>query len=326
MPPGLVSCESLGKPICNPTSVFLSVVSKFCHTRSKTSSSQITAKYFAARCNLRTLQADDVSKQELLIAAQKIGVSPRQFERWRKAGLIPAPRLERFGRGKGTTAFYPSSTIGLLEAIAKAHSIDLRLDYVAVRVWLSGLDIPENSFGPILHRVNKNWLVSSKPRNKRQQVESLLEQMNSSSEELHAARETVFTLATGASMSDAFAMQAFIEFVFPNRNSVEGFERHVAEPLKQAVNSKVLSSRSIESSLHAVTLSEQRQLRNDLFRILSTFGQLLNIPEMSTDQTAILDRSINVRQIANLSLICLHLRKSHLIDDMVFEAGSIEPN
>lgn len=66
-------------------------------------------------------------------------VTERRLKRWRDEGLVPSPRKEGLGRGRGTTAYYPSGTGDLVRAIAKELESGPRsLSRVALALWFRG--------------------------------------------------------------------------------------------------------------------------------------------------------------------------------------------
>jgi hypothetical protein len=81
--------------------------------------------------------SDEVSTDELLRSARQAGVdvSEAQLARWHRAGLIPRPRVQRLGRGKGTRSLYPSGTAERLIRVAQIHQQEHRLAQTAWRLW-----------------------------------------------------------------------------------------------------------------------------------------------------------------------------------------------
>jgi hypothetical protein len=88
-----------------------------------------------------------LSRDELisLCASAGYAVTPRQLERWRKADLLPRPRREHLGKGKGTRSRYPEGTAPQLLALCELHfsgGPGRRLDELRVALWLKGFSIP----------------------------------------------------------------------------------------------------------------------------------------------------------------------------------------
>lgn len=86
------------------------------------------------------------NKQELieLLRAEHYEVTPSQFDRWRRGGLLPSPEIRSLGRGKGTGSFYPLRTREQLLRLCEIHLAEggkKRLPYIAWQLWWEGYDI-----------------------------------------------------------------------------------------------------------------------------------------------------------------------------------------
>ncbi len=64
----------------------------------------------------------DRTKGELLKLAATLGISERQFDRWRNAGLLPVPiEVRKLGHAIGSEAVYPSITARQLRRLREFH-------------------------------------------------------------------------------------------------------------------------------------------------------------------------------------------------------------
>ena len=99
------------------------------------------------------------TKAELLKLAKRLGASEPEFDRWRRAGLLPRPcEIKRLGRGRGSEAIYPAHTAAQLRRLCQLHFGDKgvkrerRLRYLAWKLWWEGKDIPVSRVREFLMR------------------------------------------------------------------------------------------------------------------------------------------------------------------------------
>jgi hypothetical protein len=86
------------------------------------------------------LSRTEVDESELLAGAARAGerVSAHQLKRWRRAGLIPRPRVAHAKGVRGSTALYPAWSIEQLIAVARLHRTVRGLAELVVAVWWEG--------------------------------------------------------------------------------------------------------------------------------------------------------------------------------------------
>ena len=82
----------------------------------------------------------EVDQRELLAGAARAGeqVSAHQLKRWRRAGLIPRPRVVHKEGVRGSRALYPAWAVEQLIAVARLHHTVRGLSELAVAVWWEG--------------------------------------------------------------------------------------------------------------------------------------------------------------------------------------------
>ncbi len=92
---------------------------------------------------------DGHTKRELLELGRQLGASEKQFDRWRRAQLLPPPISHRsLGRGKGSVSIYPPGTSKQLRRLCELHCApslikkERRLLFLAWKLWWEGYDIP----------------------------------------------------------------------------------------------------------------------------------------------------------------------------------------
>jgi hypothetical protein len=68
-------------------------------------------------------------------------VSVAQLARWRRAGLLPRPRQQSLGRGRGTASVYPAGTTAQLVALCQMRAEERRLDRLAFWLWWDGFAV-----------------------------------------------------------------------------------------------------------------------------------------------------------------------------------------
>jgi hypothetical protein len=83
---------------------------------------------------------DELDEPSLLAAAARAGftVSSHQLKRWRRAGLIPRPRIEHPRGVRGSRAVYPGWAVEQLVAVARTHRTVHRLRALTVALWWNG--------------------------------------------------------------------------------------------------------------------------------------------------------------------------------------------
>ncbi len=82
----------------------------------------------------------EVDERELLAAAAHAGeeISAHQLKRWRRAGLIPRPRVVHEQGVRGSRALYPAWVIEQLLAVAGLHRTVRGLSELVIAVWWEG--------------------------------------------------------------------------------------------------------------------------------------------------------------------------------------------
>ena len=83
----------------------------------------------------------EIDEPSLLKACTGAGESPptrTQLKAWRRAGVIPRPRIEHRPGLKGSKAFYPAWADDQLVAVVRLHRRFHRLDDLVVAVWWEG--------------------------------------------------------------------------------------------------------------------------------------------------------------------------------------------
>jgi len=83
----------------------------------------------------------EISKADMLDAVERAGQTPPtrdQLKRWRRAGLLPRPRLVRRLGVRGSQSMYPAWTAEQLLAIVRFHRSDHRLGELSTALWWEG--------------------------------------------------------------------------------------------------------------------------------------------------------------------------------------------
>ena len=88
----------------------------------------------------KELIRSEVEESELLAGAARAGeeVSAHQLKRWRRAGLIPRPRVVHTKGVRGSGTLYPAWAVEQLVAVARLHRTVRGLDELVVAVWWEG--------------------------------------------------------------------------------------------------------------------------------------------------------------------------------------------
>jgi hypothetical protein len=81
-----------------------------------------------------------LNNQQLLILAHDQGyqLSATQLARWHRAGLLPRPKQQARGRGRGTTSLYPLVAGSQLLLLCAFRRQERRLGYLAWLLWWAG--------------------------------------------------------------------------------------------------------------------------------------------------------------------------------------------
>lgn len=74
---------------------------------------------------------------------QGFSVTPTTLARWHRSGLIPRPRTEYLGQGRGTESLYPSGTSRQVLAICDLKQRFYNLNDVGFCLWLNGYPVGE---------------------------------------------------------------------------------------------------------------------------------------------------------------------------------------
>ena len=84
--------------------------------------------------------ADEIEESALLAAAARAGetLSSHQLKRWRRAGLIPRPRVIHAAGVRGSSAWYPTWTVEQLLAVARVHRSVHKLEDLLMALWWEG--------------------------------------------------------------------------------------------------------------------------------------------------------------------------------------------
>jgi hypothetical protein len=83
---------------------------------------------------------NELDEANLLAATARAGavVSSHQLKRWRRAGLMPRPRIEHPPGLRGSRAFYPGWAVAQLGAVARTHRSVHRLEALSIALWWDG--------------------------------------------------------------------------------------------------------------------------------------------------------------------------------------------
>lgn len=87
--------------------------------------------------------ASDITRDDLLAQLQREGlrVSAHQLLRWHDRGLLPQPRREGLGRGKGTASYYPRSAMLQTRTLARLLARRRNLDEAGWGLWALGFPV-----------------------------------------------------------------------------------------------------------------------------------------------------------------------------------------
>lgn len=87
----------------------------------------------------------EISRDELLAFLRREGfrVSPHQLLRWHDWGLLPQPRREGLGRGKGTASYYPKGAALQARALVRLLEEDRSLVEAGWGLWVLGFPVTE---------------------------------------------------------------------------------------------------------------------------------------------------------------------------------------
>jgi hypothetical protein len=101
------------------------------------------------------VDAGEETRQEVLASAGDAGfaVSAAQLARWHRDRLLPRPRQQALGRGRGTTTVYPANTATQLVALCRIKSEVRNLDLIAFELWWEGFPIDAERIRPAVRRV-----------------------------------------------------------------------------------------------------------------------------------------------------------------------------
>jgi hypothetical protein len=88
-----------------------------------------------------TTTTAEITEAAMLDAVQRAGETPPtndQLKRWRRAGLLPRPRLEHRPGVRGSRSMYPTSAADQLLAIVRLHRSAHRLGDLSTALWWQG--------------------------------------------------------------------------------------------------------------------------------------------------------------------------------------------
>jgi hypothetical protein len=90
-------------------------------------------------------EAPGQTRDEVLQAAREADcqVSADQLARWHRAGLLPRPRQQALGRGRGTVTLYPAGTSAQVIALCRIKSQHRNLNRAAFQLWWEGFGVDE---------------------------------------------------------------------------------------------------------------------------------------------------------------------------------------
>jgi hypothetical protein len=87
------------------------------------------------------IRPGEVEREELLRELAPYQVTNAQLLRWVQAGLLPRPRREGLGRGRGGRSYYPGITVKQAGALAELLKRDRNLAEAGWRLWLIGYPV-----------------------------------------------------------------------------------------------------------------------------------------------------------------------------------------
>ena len=95
----------------------------------------------------------------VLDAAKDAGfaVSQSQLARCPRGGLLPTPRQQRLGRGKGSRTFYRIGTTKQLLVLCRLHEKEKSLAIVGWRLWVQGYAVADGYWRPMFRDVALSW-------------------------------------------------------------------------------------------------------------------------------------------------------------------------
>ena len=80
-------------------------------------------------------------------------VTAVQLAKWHRFGLLPRPRKQPLGKGRGSESRYPSETAPWLLTLLRIHENEHRLLYVAWRLWWAKYPVPITRLRELMARV-----------------------------------------------------------------------------------------------------------------------------------------------------------------------------
>jgi hypothetical protein len=100
-----------------------------------------------------------ISPEEIVKAAGRHGltVSDAQLHRWQRQGLIPRPKIQGLGRGRGTASYYPADTAQHIIALCELLAEDRRLDLAALALFFQGYPVRVERLKSILMVAADQW-------------------------------------------------------------------------------------------------------------------------------------------------------------------------
>jgi hypothetical protein len=280
------------------------------------------------------VEADVVSKQTLLSCAQEIGVTARQLERWRKAGLLPTSTTTAHGRGKGKSATYPLHSMPLLQAIAKAHEKEKRLDSIAFRLLLASYPIDHRKVRETLLKLAARWKFESKARNKRVQAERIAAEtlaspgggfINKEVRKLPEATrfaviEAAILMVSGGTIERNRHVPAILKGINPNLGPENReFVEDATETISSASKDRIFQSTAMRSSMEDATADELSLARQNLIQLVNLAGPLGFVP-VPTDPDEALTGWIAAPFWSYITLLIHHCRRKSHIDREMFGA------
>ncbi|MDE2200871.1 MAG: hypothetical protein KGJ41_17815 [Rhodospirillales bacterium] len=110
-------------------------------------------------------QAETAEYLMARVTEADLSASAAQVARWHRVGLLPQPRQQSLGRGRGTQTVYPPGTARQLIALIQLHRRYRYLDDVGWRLWWHGFSVSEPHWlGHLRHAASRFDDIRAKAR------------------------------------------------------------------------------------------------------------------------------------------------------------------